>query len=328
MVNNCMKRPAGFTRHWYLRAVIGASAIIFFSGCGSGGGETQHPPNLPPPTSTHNDVDLTFTSDDGVVLSGTLLTPRDGGPFPAVVMVFGSDCWTRAGFGTFTRNWLDIGIAVFSYDKRGSGLSGGVCPDQITLDEVRDFPVFANDALAAVRALQSVGSIDPAKIGLYGFSEGGWIVPTAASLAPNEIAFTLVASGPAVSTGEDKLYSSLTGVDGGCVPSGLSAEEIDAQMEGEAPSGFDPRRALSEQVQPGLWQYCEGDLNIPPRQSIAVLEGFVASLGKDFVIQRFPNCNHNFIANGEICQTAGAAVDWVTPMLEWLQPQIGLSERQ
>jgi pimeloyl-ACP methyl ester carboxylesterase len=133
------------------------------------------------------------------------------------------------------------------------------------------------------------------------------------------VAFAILASGPAVTTGEDSLYSALTGVDAGCLPSGLSEEEIDARVSAAGPSGFDPLPYLETIEAPTLWQYCTEDLNIPHRQSVARLDSLRA-LGKDFTIQTFPNCNHNFIEGGGICETEGPRVDWPRPMLDWLLP--------
>jgi hypothetical protein len=117
--------------------------------------------------STHKEVDVRFRSS-GMTLAGTLLLPLTPGLHPAIVVVLGSDCWTRArsGLKDFARNWLDHDIAVLVYDKRGAGESSGVCPTPATLDERRQFPLFADDALAALRTLHERAEVDPARIGL------------------------------------------------------------------------------------------------------------------------------------------------------------------
>src|SRR3546814_7736405 len=82
-----------------------------------------------------------------------------------------------------------LGIAVFTYDRRGSGASG-------SKDAGGAFTVLADDAIAAARSLKSDPRIDPRRIGTWGMSQGGWISPLAASRSP-DIAFVGVGAGPA-----------------------------------------------------------------------------------------------------------------------------------
>jgi hypothetical protein len=70
--------------------------------------------------------EIRFASGD-VMLQGTLLAPATAGPHPCVVFVHGSgrstrkDPWENA----MARFFLARGIAMFLYDKRGAGDSGG-----------------------------------------------------------------------------------------------------------------------------------------------------------------------------------------------------------
>lgn len=73
----------------------------------------------------HTVVNLAFESA-GTTLAGTLYLPAGPGPHPALVTHFGSDRWTRAS-SAWARPWLERGVAVLSYDKRGVGRSGGTC---------------------------------------------------------------------------------------------------------------------------------------------------------------------------------------------------------
>ncbi len=112
----------------------------------------------------------------GVQLRGTLSVPEGEQPIPAVVTVHGATGWSR-DFGLFThlQSLVEpLPMATLRYDRRGSGESGG---DFGTAD----FRLLADDALAAVDLLRRDSRIDPDRIGLFGFSQGGWIVPEAAS---------------------------------------------------------------------------------------------------------------------------------------------------
>jgi hypothetical protein len=85
---------------------------------------------------------------------------------------------------------------VFAYDKRGVGESGGNWKESSIAD-------LASDAVAAVNHLKAR---EPnAQIGLWGGSQGGWIVPIAATLSPN-VAFIISVSGAGMSPGEQMLY--------------------------------------------------------------------------------------------------------------------------
>lgn len=126
-------------------------------------------------------------SNGPVELSGKLVLPAEGdGPFPVVVLVHGSE--REAATQTYHRQYqfpLD-GVATFVYDKRGTGRSGGTF--------TMLFDVLAGDVLAAVDHLRSHPKIDPERIGLAGYSQGGWIAPLAASRDP-KIKFVLVGYG-------------------------------------------------------------------------------------------------------------------------------------
>jgi len=254
--------------------------------------------------STHVEVDVVVESR-GSRLAARLLLPLTGEAVPLVALVRGSERWVRLGYEPFTANFVDRRIAVVSWDKRGT----------------TSFEAFADDALAALRAAASPPRVDRAHLGLYGFSGGGWVAPLAAAGA-TDVAFAIVASGPAVSTGEDAVYDRLTGV-ATCAATGLSEEDVDAQMAKLSPSGFDPEPYLTALHRPALFQYCAEDRNIPVRQSVATLERIQAERGSDFTVQIFTNCNHNFVRGGALCQEDGPRVDWVSPMFRWLGPVLG-----
>jgi hypothetical protein len=71
------------------------------------------------------------------------------------------------------------GIAVGRFDRRG---------DNVPLDEQAD------DALAFVRELGGRPDIDRRRIGLWGFSQGAWVAPLAASRSSDVAFLVLVAS--------------------------------------------------------------------------------------------------------------------------------------
>lgn len=131
-------------------------------------------------------------SNGNITLAATLLVPKGPGPFPAAVVIHGSgksdrnNPWTEAYVDALVKR----GTAVLYPDKRGSGKSEG---DWLTAT----FLDLADDAIAGVKFLRKSPRINTAQIGVIGFSQGGHIVPAAASRS-TEIAFAISISGSTV----------------------------------------------------------------------------------------------------------------------------------
>jgi pimeloyl-ACP methyl ester carboxylesterase len=126
-----------------------------------------------------------------VFLAATLQVPEGSGLAGAVI-VHGSGDSDRSN--PWTRAWVDAlvarGIAVLYPDKRGSGASSGDWKNV-------DLQTLAADAVAAVELLQADGRIDPERVGVIGFSQGGHVAPLAA-LASKDVAFAISISGSVV----------------------------------------------------------------------------------------------------------------------------------
>lgn len=138
---------------------------------------------------------FTFPSGE-LTLRGKLVLPEGEPPFPAVVLVHGSG--KDSAVDTYFRSYLfaSQGIATLAYDKRGTGESTG--------EFTSNFHVLADDTLAAVGWLRGRPEIDPERIHLAGYSQGGWIAPLAASKTTG-IRSLLINYGPMVPvTGEDR----------------------------------------------------------------------------------------------------------------------------
>jgi pimeloyl-ACP methyl ester carboxylesterase len=132
----------------------------------------------------------------GATIAGTLVLPISKGKHPAVVFVPGSNALSRDESSPFREfdALIKKGIAILVYDKRGVGQSTGRWEDE-------SFQDLADDVLAMVRFLKGHREIDHKKIGLWGFSQGGWIAPLAASRS-KDIAFVVMTSGGGVTNEE------------------------------------------------------------------------------------------------------------------------------
>jgi pimeloyl-ACP methyl ester carboxylesterase len=133
------------------------------------------------------DEEVTF-ENGAVRLAGTLTLPAVAPPFPAIVLVHGSNALTRDAFGPWTRFFAGLGYAVLAFDKRGTGRSTGDWKQA-------DFATLAGDVLAGVRLLQGREDVQQDRIGLWGASQAGWIMPIVAVRAADDIAFMIVHAG-------------------------------------------------------------------------------------------------------------------------------------
>jgi uncharacterized protein len=125
----------------------------------------------------------------GVSLAGRLVMPKGSARVPIVILVHGSESFSALDFFALQRLFPSEGIGAFVYDKRGTGVSGG--------DYTQDYALLAQDAVAAMREARRLAGMRAGKVGYFGTSQGGWVAPLAATIAP--VDFVVVAYGLAVS---------------------------------------------------------------------------------------------------------------------------------
>ena len=128
-----------------------------------------------------------------VPLQGVLALPEHGdGPFGLVVFVHG-DGPVDATHETFYRPvweaFAKAGYASLSWDKPGVNGAPGNWLDQSMDDR-------AAETEAAIEWARGRSDIDPSRIGLWGASQAGWVMPKVVNLDP-DVAF-VIAVGPAI----------------------------------------------------------------------------------------------------------------------------------
>lgn len=173
----------------------------------------QDPPDTVPYTSVPIEVPVPADAngDGGHTLAGTVTLPDPDewgdGPHPGVVLISGSGPQNRDSelfghrpFLVLADRLTRAGIAVLRYDDRGVGASTGSFASGT-------IPRFAHDAAAAADALRAHPSVDPARVGLIGHSEGGAVAPLVAAEHP-ETAFLVLLAGMGVSGKEILLFQS------------------------------------------------------------------------------------------------------------------------
>jgi len=155
-------------------------------------------PQEPQPPYPYNEENVTFPSISGDFnMGGTLTFPSGDGPFAAAILVSGSGSQNRdeeifghKPFKLIADYLTRGGIAVFRYDDRGVGESGGSPVGATSAD-------LATDARSAIEYLLGREDIDNKRIGIIGHSEGGMIALKLAA-ENDDIAFIISLAGPGV----------------------------------------------------------------------------------------------------------------------------------
>jgi dienelactone hydrolase len=237
----------------------------------------------------------------GATLAGTLTVPPGPGPHPGVVYVSGSGATLREESQWLGGLFVSRGIALLAYDKRGIGQSTGRYPGSLATDDT--IATLARDAAAAARFLAAQPEIDRSRVGLYGISQAGWIIPQTAARAGSAVSWAVIESGPTVTQGESDAYASFAG----SAPSLVAAE---AQAESLGSSGYDPQRWIRRLAIPVLWLYGGRDENQPTGRSMKILGTLAA--GHDFETALFPEAPHSlFDRTGFPPSLFGTVAGWL-----------------
>jgi len=126
---------------------------------------------------------------EGATLAGRLVMPTGHHRVPVVVLTHGAEHDSALQLNALQRMFPAAGIGAFVYDKRGTGASSG--------RYTQDFLMLAEDAVAAQGEARSLAGSRVGRVGYQGPSEGGWVAPLAARIAP--VDFVIVSFGLAVS---------------------------------------------------------------------------------------------------------------------------------
>jgi len=147
---------------------------------------------------------IEFLSQNDTIV-GYLSKPEGIKQFPVVVVTHSA---SHGHHDNYIYNHLEehltnIGIGVFTYDRRGSGESTGDF-------NTASLETLAKDALNAIKKLKTRSDIDKEKIGLFGISQGGWISPLAFSIDSKDISFMILVSSSGVSPAKQMEYSAVS----------------------------------------------------------------------------------------------------------------------
>jgi uncharacterized protein len=149
------------------------------------------------PVSHPGDEQVRFQAN-GFMLAGTLSKPAGALPkgtrLPAIVLVSGGGDVDRDEtvaetpvFGQLASALADAGFIAVRYDKRGVGQSGGR-NESVTLAD------YADDVRAVVKSLRKRKDVDPKRIAIAGYGDGGAVATTAAQKDGDIAALVLLAA--------------------------------------------------------------------------------------------------------------------------------------
>jgi len=210
-----------------------ASSYTLIGGTEAGRADGRiHPPGTFDFTTTEVEIQL-----DGYEVAGLLREPVGAGDGLAG-MVFVHGAGTGKAYEAFVaqaEQLASAGVVTLVPDKR---------LDTHTLWH-RDYEMMALDYLHSVDFLRQVPSVDPARVGVYGESEGTWIVPIMQVEDP-DIAFTVLASAPVV---EPRLLAAFA------VDNFLRNTNVPAQVFRAIP------RAVGMQFPQGILTYADFDVS-------------------------------------------------------------------
>lgn len=146
-------------------------------------------------------VEKIQVKNNEIFLEGILTTSINKKRNPLIIVAHTSGAATRDS--EVYQHLIDIlpknGIAVFIFDRRGSGQSTGNFENATFLD-------LASDIIASINLLKQRKDIDSSKIGIWGLSQGGWIAPLVASKS-EDVSFIIPISSSGVSPAEQMNYS-------------------------------------------------------------------------------------------------------------------------
>ena len=152
----------------------------------------------------------TVTTSDGETLHAALYVPEGEGPFPTVVAVYGgphaqlvTDSWART-VALRAQHLRGLGYLVVSVDNRGSW-GRGLAFEGAVKEDLGNLEV--SDQVDALRALAERGLVDLHRVGIYGWSYGGYMAVMCLAKEPG-VFKAAVAGAPVTSwDGYDTCYT-------------------------------------------------------------------------------------------------------------------------
>lgn len=262
--------------------------------------------------------EVSFSGGNGIMLHGTILELATAKPGrPGVVLVHGSGSGLlRTKLLPEATAFAQQGLSVLIYDKRSVGLG-----------DSHFFSLLANDALGAVHTLRAHPGVDPAKVGIWGFSEGGWVAPLAASRSVT-LAFVIVVGANAMVPLQQQTWE---------VADALHREDVSGSLinraepnmyrlvanAGAYPEAYYNAKAVLRQVrQPLLGIWGSDDLSTPNGENSLLFASALRQGGNThYTFRFFPNADHavHQTPDGGVTRLPSLALGYAELVDSWVQ---------
>ncbi|MFF2450897.1 alpha/beta hydrolase family protein [Isoptericola sp. NPDC058082] len=263
---------------------------------------------------------------DGAVVGGLLRQPltEDGDLLadrPGVVYVHGAG--TGKSTEAFTESATALasaGVVTLVPDKR---------LDTYTTRD-RDYVAMAADYQHSVDLLRTIDGVDAAQVGVYGESEGTWIVPVMQAQDPT-IAYTVLVSAPVVPPRQQAAFA----VDSYLRNTGVPQQvfrAIPRAVGMQLPGGgfeyadFDVRPWLERQTAPVLVAYGTADPSMPVEQGARQVIADTAVNGDDapVTVRYYAGANHGI--NVPLDGGMHLHPDFARDVATWIQGMPGTAD--
>jgi dipeptidyl aminopeptidase/acylaminoacyl peptidase len=266
--------------------------------------------------NTRNFVEKNIQYRSGtLMLAGVAMLP-DRDLSPGVVIIHGSGNSDRRGiwYHKLARYLASRGIAVLLPDKRGCYESEGDW-------KKANFHDLADDSIAGVEALRAQTNVDQERVGLIGFSQGGWIAPLAAHRG--HVAFVVSLSGATVTPLEAFQYEHKQDLREKGLPKTLSRisfplAEFFLRKRWHRWSDvkdFDPIPLWERLPVPALLVFGERDQNVPVQESLRRLEGVLNKKRQnDFSVKVLHDSGHGLLEP----KSQNLRQDFLHLLVEWI----------
>lgn len=283
-------------------------------------------------TASYFMQDLNFLHKRDTLYGKLILPKGHTGKLPVIVFVHGSGPEDYSSSDNYRYLWeafTQIGFACYSWDRPGVGQSQGkwyTCSVEDRADEV----------VSAVNKLKTSAEIDALKIGFWGISQAGWVIPIAAKkIKP---AFVITVSSPVTTAFEQELYR----VQSEMKAEGFSKADIDKAVAYnnklrkliQANQPYDRFVDLQKEIKSAAWAdnvisgeevvynylsivfkkdnapdlrglqcpvlaiWGANDLVVPPQKSFAFYKKQLAGMGNTHVLTRIiPDADHTLTFN-------------------------------
>jgi dienelactone hydrolase len=253
--------------------------------------------NAPPPRTYAVHESIVTVQLDGASIQARISAPIGAtGPLPAVVFIHG------AGTGEYARAFIAqaqafaaAGIVAMVPNKRLDTYSA----------RHRDYVQMAKDYAASVATVRTWPQVDPAKVGVYGESEGAWIAPVMAADDPG-LAFVVFASAPVVPPRQQAAFAMDSYLRNTGVPNSVF-RAIPRAIGMSLPGGgfeyadFDVAPYQRRMHQPVFVAYGDRDASMPLIQGAEQIIRDIAIAGNgNYQVRYYAGADHGLKVNGRV----------------------------